>query len=66
MVTLDSALHEKYFASLARGDAMLIHTKCWSHHEMFVTPSQGSFEVSLDKPLSRLATAFVSYAKEKP
>ena len=65
MVTLDSALQEKYFASLARGDAMLIHTKCWSHHEMFVTPSQGSFEVSLDKPLSRLATVFVSYAKEK-
>ena len=65
MITLDSALQEKYFASLARGDAMLIHTKCWSHHEMFVQPSQGSFEVSLDKPLSRLATVFVSYAKEK-
>ena len=32
---------------------------------MFVTPSQGGFEVSLDKPLSRLATVFVSYAKEK-
>ena len=60
MATLDSALQEKYFASLARGGTMLIHTKCWSHHEMFVTPSQGSFEVSLDKPLSRYATAFVS------
>ena len=64
LITLDTALQEKYFQSLARGDAMLIHTKCWSHHELFLSPSQGSFECSVNKPFSRLATVFASYTTE--
>ena len=64
MYTLDSALQEKYFQSLAKGDALLIHSQQFSHNEIFLTPSQGSFAVSLNKPVSRLATVFISFVRE--
>ena len=64
MYTLDSALQEKYFASLARGDALLIHSQQMSNNEVFLSPSQGSFSVSLNRPVSRLASVFVSWCRE--
>ena len=64
MLTLDSSLQEKYFASLARGDALLVHTKQFSSNEIHLVPSQGSFSVSVNRPVSRLATVFASYSTE--
>ena len=64
LITLDSALQEKYFQSLSSGQAMLLHTKQFSHQEMFLAPSQGSFECTVTKPLSRLSTVFVSFVTE--
>jgi len=61
LCTLDSAITEKYMQGLSNGDALLIHTKTWSANELFLAPSaDGSFEATLSKPLSRLATVFIN------
>ena len=61
LCTIDSGVQDRYFEGLKKGEAMLIHTKSWSTNELFLAPSaDGSFEATLSKPLSRLATVFIN------
>ena len=65
LCTLDSQLQNKFFESLAAGEALLLHTQCWSHNQVYIAPAQdGSYNASINRPVSRLDTCIVSHAPE--
>ena len=65
LVTLDSELQAKYFASVAAGESLLMHITNWSHNQLFVSPSgSGDINCVLARPLSRLDTIMTSFSPE--
>ena len=65
LCTLDSQLQNKFFESLAAGEALLMHTQCWSNNQVYVAPAaDGSYNASINRPVSRLDTCIVTAAPE--
>ncbi len=65
MITLDSALQETYYSNLLKGSSLELHVKSWDISQQFIpTGNGGNFDLSVSKSFSRLATIFVTYAKE--
>ena len=63
-MTLDSELQAKYFASLASGEALLMHITQWSHNQLFLFPSgAGDYNIVLARP-SVVITVLVDHAPE--
>ena len=65
MVQIDSALQEQYISQMIEGGSLLLHSKNWNVTQVFLPPTNaGSFDVSLSKSLSRVATVFFNFAEE--
>ena len=62
VITLDSALQEKYFQQLASGQSLLWCGSQWDTHEVFIpVNTQGEFAATVSKNASRLMTVFNTF-----
>jgi hypothetical protein len=65
MISIDSALQEQYSRNMLEGGALTLHTKLWNATQVYLPPANaGSFDVSISKSLSRVATCFQSFSEE--
>ena len=62
LITLDSALQEKYFQQLASGQTLLWQGSMWDTQEVFIPlNTSGTFAASISKPCSRLMTVLNTF-----
>ena len=62
LLTLDSALQEKYFQQLASEQSLLWQGSSWDTHEVFIpVNTQGQFAATISKNASRLMTVFNTF-----
>lgn len=65
MVTIDSGVQEQYNDALRNGGSLQIHTKMWNTTQVYLpADNSGSFDVSLAKSLTKLATCFFNFSEE--
>ena len=65
MISIDSTLQEQYNNNMFNGGALTLHTNLWNTTQVYLPPANsGSFDVSISKSLSRVATCFQSFAEE--
>jgi hypothetical protein len=65
MITIDSALQEQYSRNMLEGGSLTLHTNLWNVTQVFLGGSNaGSFDVSVSKSLSRVATLFANFSEE--
>jgi len=65
MVSIDSSLQEQYSRNMLEGGALTLHTKLWNATQVYLPPANGgSFDVSVSKSLSRVATCFQTFSEE--
>ena len=65
MVSIDSSLQEQYSRNMLEGGALTLHTKLWNTTQVYLPPANGgSFDVSVSKSLSRVATCFQTFSEE--
>jgi len=64
MVSIDSNLQEQYSRNMLEGGALTLHTKLWNATQVYLPENTGSFDVSVSKSLSRVATCFQTFSEE--
>ena len=65
MISIDSSLQEQYNQNMLEGGALTLHTNLWNTTQVYLPPANaGSFDVSVNKSLSRVATCFQTFSEE--